>query len=197
MGHIKETKMEIIKKEYKLITYTAILIISLTLTFQFFHFAEHFIQVSVWVGGAKEKAYMSPVGMWTMEQVGAHLFPNLPMKQQEKLGFEFLHLIGNAIFLVGIIGLFYFIKNSKKLLWAFVIETFHLIEHILLSLSALYIEKSIGFSTMFGLPMSPLFSVGYRVWWHFIFNLIPTALVILVLLGLKKEHTKRLQKYNN
>lgn len=183
--------MEIIKRNKKTIFYTILVITSLTLTFQVFHFIEHFLQVSVWLGGTKGKAYMSPIGMWAMDEIGKLLFPNLEMARQAKLGFEFLHLIGNGIFLVGIVGLFYFIRKSKKLIWAFIIEAFHLYEHISLSLSALYINKSIGFSTLFGLPMSQTFSVGYRVWWHFIFNLIPTVLIILVIINIKNKSIKK------
>lgn len=151
------------------------------LIFQVVHFFEHFAQVFVWIVGDRSKAYMTPWGMWCMEWLGRVLAPNQDAGRQGQIGFEMLHLIGNGIFVVGIFGLFKFVRRSKALIWAAAIETFHLYEHVSLTISAIAIGKAIGFSTFFGLPVDKLTLVGYRVWWHFVFNLIPSVLVAIVL----------------
>jgi hypothetical protein len=148
------------------------------LVFQIGHFSEHFIQVGAWIFGNQTSPYMSPAGMWLMDTLGQFFFPLAEVAKQKYLGFELLHLFGNAIFMIGIIGTYYFIR-IREIFWALIIEGYHLYEHISLTASAIYIGKSIGFSTLFGLAMSPWTSVAYRVWWHFLLNLIPTALVIL------------------
>ncbi|PIR52118.1 hypothetical protein COU77_02085 [Candidatus Peregrinibacteria bacterium CG10_big_fil_rev_8_21_14_0_10_49_16] len=161
------------------LTWLIFIIAIVCLAAQVVHFGEHVAQVFSWIAVQQQKAYMTPFGMWCMHQVGMLLFPHADPVRQAYLGFEFLHLIGNGIFLIGIIALRYFVR-SRKVVWALFIETFHLYEHISLSLSALFIGKSIGLSTFFGLQISPWVNLSYRVWWHFLFNLIPSVLIAMV-----------------
>jgi hypothetical protein len=163
---------------------------TLALIFQGAHFFEHFVQVLVWIVGDRSRAYMTPWGEWCMNWLGRVVAPGQEASRQAILGFEMLHLIGNAIFLAGIFGLFALIKKSKALVWAAVIQGFHLYEHVSLTISAIAIGKSIGFSTFFGLSVDKLTLVGYRVWWHFIFNLIPSILIVMVLYGMRKNNSR-------
>ncbi len=186
--------LENMRSNLKVFTWAVFIIAVSALTFQAVHFSEHFAQVSVWIFGSQEKPYMTPLGMWGMEKVGLIFFPNEPQPRQSKLGFELLHFLGNAIFLFGIAAAYYFIP-SKKVKWAYFIEAFHLYEHASLTLSAIFINKPIGLSTFFGMAMGQWALVAYRVWWHFIFNLIPTLLVALAIYGAYKAHRAKKESF--
>lgn len=169
-----------------------LVIVVLCLAFQIVHFGEHTYQTSVWLAGEREKPQMTALGMWAMHEVGMMFFPDEPFLRQSKLGLEVLHLVGNGIFLIGIIALYSFIR-VKSVLWAMIIEGFHLYEHVSLTVSALALNKSIGMSTLFGLPIGGLEQVALRVWWHFIFNAIPTALVVIAIYGAYSRYKKSRQ----
>jgi hypothetical protein len=112
---------------------------------------------------------------------GATLFPDAGAPRQMMLGMELLHLIGNSLFLATIAGVYY-LMPSKWVRWAFYIEGGHLCEHLALTLTAYYIGKPIGISTLFG--QAPYYfgksgAVGYRVTWHFAMNLLPMPFVMI------------------
>jgi len=100
------------------------------------------------------------------------------------MGMEILHLIGNSIFLASIAGVFYFIP-TRLVRYAFYIEGAHLCEHISLTLSAYYLGKPVGLSTLFGqasLWWGNELAVGWRVSFHFIMNLLPMPFVMIALM---------------
>lgn len=172
------------------IGWTLLIVTIIALSAQVVHFGEHVAQVTVWIFGAQQKAYMTPLGMWCMNHLGTALFPQLTHTRQLQLGFEFLHLIGNGVFVLGLTTLLYFLR-TPTVWWSFGIELFHFYEHVSLSYSALYIGKAIGVSTFFGAPVAPWTLLAYRVWWHFIFNLVPTILVVMALLEANKALKKK------
>jgi len=159
-------------------------VVILTLIFQLFHFAEHLIQLVAWLGGFRNMPYMSP---WATELVWLLGESMVPGEEDYHrifmVGVELLHLIGNAVFLVGTFGLYWFLRN-KLAGWALILQAVHVFEHIMLFFSAYYIHQSIGMSTAFGY-FQPYGTDLYdqaglttlRVWWHFIANLIPSVLV--------------------
>jgi len=178
------------KKKGSIISWLVLTVTVLFLAFQVVHFIEHGAQVTAWTGGYQDSLYMTPLGMWGMEKLGVLFYPNEDSVRQMKLGFELLHLFGNLIFLLGIIGLLYFIK-SNYVKWAFVVQGFHFYEHLSLTMSMIFINKPIGLSTLFGMEMSQWVSVAYRVWWHFIFNLIPSILVALAIYIAYKKYKRK------
>jgi hypothetical protein len=151
------------------------------LAFQVGNFAEHAMQFGVWTLGdrsgicGRDTPWMSP---WVTEMVrraGTILIATDSPQRQMMLGMETLHLMGNSIFLTSLGCLFYCIR-SKWIRWALYIEGFHLYEHLFLTLTAYFIGKPIGLSTLFGgsdIIGSREFAVGYRVTWHFAMNLLP------------------------
>jgi hypothetical protein len=160
--------------------------VGLGLAFQLGHFA-------VWLSGkyewvvtyfcGRDTPFMSGPVTEMVRVTGAYLFPAADIKRQMMMGVEILHVAGNAIFLASIAGLYYFIP-TKWVRWAFYIEAVHLCEHISLALSAYYVGKPIGLSTMFGqasLWWGQELAVGYRVTWHFVMNLLPMPFVIVAL----------------
>ena len=165
------------------------------LAFQVGHFAEHALQFAVWILGdlsnicGRDTPWMSP---WVTEMVrhaGAIMFPSADARRQMMMGMEVLHLIGNSIFLVSL-GCLYYCAPSKWIRWALYIEGFHLHEHLMLTLTAYFVGKPIGLSTLFGgsdIIGGREFAVGYRVTWHFAMNLLPMPFAMIGLLEYRRR----------
>ncbi len=167
---------------------------SALLVFQIFHFAEHFIQLWMWFVGFRNMPFMSPWATEIVWVLGEWMVPGEEDYHRIfKLGVELLHLIGNMLFLLGIIGLRLLIK-SKYVTWALWFQAFHVFEHVMLFFTAYYIHQAIGMSTLFGYfqpygtdVFDEVALTNYRVWWHFIANLIPTVLVCMSFKRKKKD----------
>jgi hypothetical protein len=129
------------------------------------HFTEHLIQAVVWIWGDRTQAYMSPLAhvlaMWAGAPFGAN---------HMAIGMEILHLAGNLAFLATLWGMSR-LDWSPAIGWALTIEGYHLGEHISLTTTVITLGHAVGQSTLFG--------VGFRVWWHFVMNAIPTALMMV------------------
>jgi hypothetical protein len=166
------------------------------LAFQVGHFAEHAIQFGVWLLGdrsgicGRDTPWMSPWVTEAVRRAGLYLVPEANPQRQMMLGMEALHLAGNSIFLTSL-GCLYFCIRSKWIRWALFIEGFHLYEHLFLTLTAFFIGKPIGLSTLFGgadIIGGREFSVGYRVSWHFAMNLLPMPFAMI---GIMEELRQR------
>jgi hypothetical protein len=162
----------------------------LGLAFQVGHFAEHAIQFGVWILGdlsnicGRDTPWMSPWVTEMVRQAGLILLPSADAPRQMMLGMEVLHLIGNSIFLTSL-GCLYYCVRSRWIRWAILIEGFHLYEHLMLTLTAYFVGKPIGLSTLFGgagIVGSREFAVGYRVTWHFAMNLLPMPFAMIGLM---------------
>ena len=149
------------------------------------HLGEHVGQVASWVAHPAEPPWMSPLGHLV------HLRAmNLGLTPPEAT--EAMHLAGNAVFLGGLSCLW---RDSchrcaalghrrvTLLRRAWTLRAAHCLEHLALTMSAVLAGRPIGLSTGFGLlPVGPgLWS--YRVWWHFIANLVPLVLIAAALLS--------------
>lgn len=165
----------------------------LALFFQLVHFGEHIAQAVAWIFGYRNAPYMTQVGHYLMHLLGDFFYPTADHAFQEMMGNEILHLIGNAIYAFGTVALLFFLRTKLTILAA-IIESFHLYEHICLTLSAAISGTPIGASTMWGLPMEHTTAVAFRVWWHFFMNAIPTVLTVLALLGVYFAVRHQLQK---
>jgi hypothetical protein len=169
-------------------THLLAIIATLGVLFQIGHFAEHAVQFGMWGAGYRSVPWMSPVATELTRILGGFFLP-MPeicadrdafMARQMMMGMEILHLIGNGIFLVTIASLYYFIP-VKWVRWAFYVQAFHLYEHIMLTLTVLFVGTPIGLSTLFGgntFVWSKEGVVGYRVFWHFAMNLAPSSLIM-------------------
>ncbi len=156
------------------------ILVLLSLFFQIVHFGEHIIQTVAWIFGYRGAPYVTTTGHYLIQTLGTIAAPTADAARQFLMGNEILHLIGNAIYAFGTVGLLFFIR-IKVAITAALIEVFHLYEHISLTLSAAIMSSPIGMSTLWGLTMDPAISVTIRVWWHFSMNAIPTFLSILAL----------------
>jgi len=171
-----------------------VIVLGLGLAFQLGHFAEHAVQFVIWISGnypwvaenfcGRGMPYMSPPATEMVRWLGTHLFPGATPARQMMVGMELLHLIGNIIFLSTIAGVFCLFPISL-VRYALYIEGAHLCEHIALTLSAYFVGKPIGLSTIFGHAQSLWgveAAVGYRVTFHFLMNLLPMPFVMMALM---------------
>lgn len=161
----------------------------LGLLFQIGHFAEHAFQFMVWLGNftticGRDTPWMSTTALWLIGLINAKTMA---------LGMEILHLIGNSIFLVGLLALFYVLPH-RFVKWACCIEAFHLYEHIMLTASLIFVGKPIGMSTLFGgaFLFDKETTVGIRVTWHFIMNLLPFPFAMMALFKIVIRPPRRL-----
>ena len=160
---------------------------ALAIAFQYGHFLEHIVQVLAWISGYTHAPYMTDVGYSLAHYLGQTFFSFDSPERIHRLGMELLHLFGNAIFFVGILGLWVFMP-ARMVQTALIIQTLHLFEHVSLTLSLIMFDSAIGLSTLFGMPLSEFTSVAYRVWLHFLLNAIPTTLVTYALVIQLRQH---------
>lgn len=145
--------------------------------FQVVHFIEHIAQLGYWFLHPLQPPWLTP---WAA--VGRDA---LAAGGNTATGTELLHLIGNVIFLVGVIGLCAALACKRRALAdhpplrkAISWQGFHVVEHVALTATWLLFGKAIGVSTLFGLVGSGPFLSSYRVWWHFTINLIATIYAV-------------------
>lgn len=151
------------------------------------HVQEHFAQVAYWVAHPNDKAWMTPLGTGLANGFGGMVGGD-PV-----LGMEILHLTGNFIFLAGLFGVLLVTRralSAKARKWGrmgAIMQTIHGIEHLVLTVSVAAGVPAIGMSTWFGLlePGPGLWT--YRVWWHFVANVVGTVIFMVAFYHLCRE----------
>ncbi len=140
------------------------------------HLQEHLVQVGFWVAHPESPGWMSP---WAAG--AAHVFGRIDPSAPTQ-GMEILHLVGNLIFLAGVMGVLFITRrarHTRAYAWgrfAGWMQGLHCVEHLALTLSiGLGADRAIGVSTWFGLmgPGPGLWT--YRIWWHVLANTITTV----------------------
>ncbi|MER7481324.1 DUF6008 family protein [Streptomyces sp. NPDC126510] len=168
---------------------TAVAVIGLGVVGQIGHFQEHVAQAGYWVANPYAPAWMTPWANSLARGMG-QVDPARPA-----LGMEILHLTGNFIFLAGLVGIVQITRRAagdlRSRKWARMgvwMQGIHGVEHIVLTVSvALGAARAIGLSTWFGVIDPGPALVTYRVWWHFVANLVGTAILAVALCYLWKE----------
>ncbi len=168
---------------------TAVGLVGLGVIGQFGHFQEHVAQAGYWIAHPNSPAWMTPWANSLARGMG-----QVDMTKPS-LGMEILHLTGNFIFLAGLVGIVQITRRvtgplmSRK--WARMgvwMQGLHGLEHVVLTVSvALGASRAIGLSTWFGAIDPGPALVTYRVWWHFVANLVGTAILAVSLYHLWKE----------
>lgn len=152
---------------------TWLLVAAAGIGFQVGHFVEHLAQLGYWAAHPSEAPWLTP---WAAAGRDVLTFGGPPTT-----GVEVLHLLGNLIFLVGVVGLWMYARGrvggSRPLRAALWLQGFHVGEHVLLTSTWLVTGSALGTSTLFGALDGAALS-GYRVWWHFIVNLAATILAL-------------------
>jgi hypothetical protein len=165
------------------------------ITFQAVHFLEHGAQLGYWAARPSEPAWISP---WALPAVEGLAWLCGPLwDHRPALGTEMLHLLGNIIFLAAIVAMAMLVRNAGtpiRGIWGLgallAVQSLHVFEHVLLTGSVVVANQAVGFSTLFG-QLSGEALVGYRVWFHFVFNLAGTLLAAAVLVSLHQQRLLR------
>lgn len=167
-------------RTFRAITYIAVAGVG----FQVAHFVEHVAQLGYWFAHPLEAPWLTPWAVFGRDMLAGG----------GATGTELLHLIGNGIFFVGLIGMCLVlvckqlsINDHLLLKRAIMWQGVHVAEHVALTATWVMFGKAIGISTFFGLVSAGPFSSSYRVWWHFAINLFVTVLATRALRGFAKE----------
>jgi hypothetical protein len=152
------------------------------------HVQEHFAQVGYWLGHPNAPGWMTPWGTALADGFGQvdHMKPTL--------GMEILHFVGNLLFLAGIVGVMLVTHRAVRSTarrWAKMgvwMQGIHGVEHLVLMLSVwLGAPRAIGLSTWFGLLEPGPGLSTYRVWWHFVANVVGSVIFGLAVYHLWRE----------
>lgn len=163
------------------------------LVFQVFHLAEHTAQMLQWMRFPQRGPWMSPWATWLALSLGRIEGGRASeMTTQMQRGMELLHLLGNTIFLGGVVGLYRLTRSMPGVRpWsrsACVVQGLHLAEHVVLTATLYGGGTAIGLSTGFGSFDGTRLST-YRVWWHGLINLVATAVCLVVVVLWRRLHT--------
>lgn len=113
------------------------------LSFQVLHIAEHVVQSAVWVAAPDRPPFLTPWATWGAEA--------LAVTGHASLGQELLHLVGNAVFLLGLLALVARVRPSARAVrLAVAWQGAHLLEHVALSLTTAVWGRAIGVTTLLG-----------------------------------------------
>ncbi|VVJ18761.1 Uncharacterised protein [Amycolatopsis camponoti] len=152
------------------------------------HVQEHIAQVGYWLGHPNSPAWMTPWGTGLANGLQV-LLPS-----RKTFGMELLHLTGNFIFLAGLAGVMVITRRAlgtRARRWAKMgvwMQGLHGLEHLVLTLSIAFgAPRAIGLSTFFGLVDPGIGLTTYRVWWHFVANVIGSIIFGLALYHLWRE----------
>lgn len=154
------------------------------LVFQVVHFVEHVAQLGYWISHPTEAPWLTP---WAITGRNWLIVDGTPAS-----GNELLHLVGNLIFLVGLVALVVLAGRGARgekipfLRAAFWVQTAHVFEHLLLTGTYLAFGTAAGATTLFGAAQGP-FGAGLRVWTHFLLNLVGTYLAVRALVEMQKR----------
>jgi hypothetical protein len=158
--------------------------------FQVFHFLEHGLQLGYWFFNTKQKPWLTPWAQTGVDGLAfwCQIWPGSGTAGQR--GAELLHLVGNTIFLVGVLALFVLARErrtrNRSIQGAVLFQGLHFLEHILLTATVFVTGRGWGASTMFGRWSGSELS-SHRVWWHFTVNAIATAIALSALVAVMRS----------
>ncbi|EOD64252.1 hypothetical protein H480_32798 [Amycolatopsis vancoresmycina DSM 44592] len=166
----------------------SVAVIGLGVLGQLGHVQEHVAQAGYWLGHPNSPAWMTPWGAG----LAAGLQQVLPGRPT--FGMELLHLTGNFLFLAGLAGVMVITRHAARTRtrrWAKMgvwMQGLHGLEHLVLTLSIGFgAPRAIGLSTFFGLVDPGPGLTTYRVWWHFVANVVGSIIFGLALYHLWRE----------
>lgn len=152
------------------------------------HLQEHVAQLGYWAAHPDKPGWMTPWG------TGLAMGFGKIDTARPALGMELLHLVGNFMFLAGLVGAMLITRRAratKTFKWARMgtwMQAAHGVEHLALTLSVAFgAKRAIGVSTLFGQLQPGPGLWTYRVWWHFIANVLGTAVFSMVVYCLWRE----------
>jgi len=158
--------------------------------FQVFHFLEHGLQLGYWIINPKEKPWLTPWAQTGVDGLAfwCQIWPGEGRAGQR--GAELLHLVGNSVFLAGVIALFMLARERnvlhRSVPSAVLFQGLHFVEHVILTVTVFATGTGWGASTMFGRWSGSELS-SHRVWWHFTVNGIATAVAVIALFTVTRK----------
>lgn len=150
------------------------------LAFQVVHALEHVLQLGYWVAHPLQAPWLTP---WAA--AGRDVLA-VATDGQAAGGSELLHLLGNLIFLGGLVALAVWHartgrdSGSRALRWALAVQGVHVAEHLLLVTTWVLTGQATGFTTLFGavaVGTAPAHAV--RVLSHFALNAVATWVAVV------------------
>lgn len=162
----------------------ALLGIALAATaFQVFHVAEHALQVGYWLLNPTEAPWLTPWAAVGRDALAA------TVDGRAGSGSELLHLVGNGLFLAGLVALQAAARQRdmsparlRNLRLAVVVQGVHVAEHVVLTATWFATGEALGVSTGFGLfEAGTTLGGAVRVWFHFAINLVATLYALRAL----------------
>lgn len=161
------------------------------LVFQAVHFVEHAFQLGYWARNLEAAPWITPWAATAAD--GLKWTCSWAVTGKPSIGVELLHLTGNTIFFAALVAMAVLtyrrgerLGRSRTLQAALVLQSVHVAEHVLLTVSVLLTGSAIGLSTGFGeMTGSALFT--YRIWFHFIVNLVATLLALLAYRSMRDQ----------
>lgn len=166
----------------------SLVVILLGVLGQIGHLQEHVAQAGYWLAHPNSPAWMTPWGTGLARGFGQ------VDSSKPTLGMEILHLTGNFIFLAGLAAVMVITRRAQDTrarrwgrmgVW---MQGIHGLEHLSLTLSVWFgAKRAIGLSTWFGLIGPGPGLTTYRIWWHFLANVIGSVIFALALWHLRHE----------
>jgi len=166
---------------------TIVIIVALCFLFQIAHFFEHLAQAfMVIIGPDRTVLFMTP---WATDLVVwfADMFQSRPMEERMLIGMEVLHFFGNLIFLTGLFLYYHVFDKSRFSKIALIAQSLHMFEHVLLTATVILFGTPLGFTTLFGAPISLSAAGLLRGTIHFVLNLIPSLYIAKALIRFFKK----------
>lgn len=145
------------------------------LGFQLIHVLEHAVQTGAWVLAPTQPPFLTP---WATTGRDA-----LAVGGNAVLGNELLHLLGNLVFLVGLVA-FGRVAGSttsppRSLHVGLAVQGAHVVEHAALTITAAITGRALGVTTLFGLLDAGPLLWSLRVVAHFTLNGVATAAAVV------------------
>lgn len=145
------------------------------LGFQLIHVLEHVVQAGAWVLAPTQPPFLTP---WAAMGRDA-----LAIGGDAALGNELLHLLGNLVFLVGLVA-FGRVAGAttsppRALHVGLALQGAHVVEHAALTVTAAITGRALGVTTLFGLLEAGPLLWSLRVVAHFALNTVATAAAVL------------------
>lgn len=161
----------------------SILVIGVSVGFvvQIFHFLEHVLQAGYWIVFPERAPWITP---WIRP-----IRNSLGLGGRLQAGDELLHLIGNALFLVTLLGALALFRSPDgrdflaPLRIAAAVQGWHVFEHVLLTSTYFIRGKPVGLTNGFCLLQGAdgRIPIIGRLWLHFLINAVVTLLALYAL----------------